>query len=237
MEKGVNHSVTGMKKREQIIHTNKMVFLWVAAAAVAVTIAIVLSQFLVRQFMFNGKIISALNTSNATLEQNIDKYDDLKREVVKLLANQRLNDLRINKDAGGDNALQVVIDAMPTSDDRLALAAALQQSILSRSGVQIDNLTFTDASAATDPAAGAVTTPATTAVRNDAVEVPFTFKAIGTYDQLKKMFADMQLSIRPISVTSVKLSGEGSAMNAEIQASTYYAVPKTTDLKKQEIKP
>lgn len=223
-------SVNGMKKRQQIQHTNKLVFIWVAAAAIAVTIAIVLSQFLIREFWFNGKILSALGTSNDTLKSNIQAYDSLKGEVVKLLANSRLNDLRVNKNAGGDNALQVVIDAMPTSDDRLALAASLQQSVLNRSGVKIDQLTFTD-TGVTEP------TQETIVSDSDFIEVPFTFKATGTYDQLKNMFADLQLSIRPISVTNIKLSGTSSTMTAEIQANTFYSTPPTTDLTKEEIKP
>lgn len=233
METKATPSARGMKKREQIQHTNKLVFLWVAGAAVAVTVALVLSQFLVRQLIFNDKIISALNTSNTTLKNDIQSYGTLKNEVVKLLANPKLSDLRINKDAGGDNALQVVIDAMPTNDDRIALAASLQQAILSRSGVRVDQLTFTDTANIATPAemTGAA------ASTGNLSEIPFTFKATGTYDQLKKMFADIQLSIRPVSVSNVKLSGANDTMTAEVQASTYYATPMTTDLTKGTVQP
>lgn len=226
-------SVNGMKKREQIQHTNKLVFLWVAAAAVAVTIALILSQFLFRQFMFNSKVIGELSNTNQTLKDNNAAYTTLKSEVVKLLANQQLNNLRVNKDAGGDNALQVIIDAMPTTDDRLALAASLQQSVLSKSGVTIDQLTFTDG----DASMSAPVAATASGTAGSVTEIPFSFKASGTYDQLKKMFSDIQLSIRPISLSSVKLSGKSDAMSAEVQATTFYATPATTDLTTKEVKP
>lgn len=224
-------TLTGVKKRQQIHQANKVVFIWVAIAGVVLAVAVVLAQVMVKQFIYNTKVISAQQTTNTTLVNNEKQYEPLRVEVSKLIANQRLNDLRVNKVDGGDNALQVVIDAMPTTGDPLATAASISQSVLSQSGVRIEQLSFVDGStAAVDPS---VTQTAQTA---GIVEMPFSVKVSGTYDQIKKMLDDMQLSIRPFSVTSIKLSGVSSNMTAEVNASTYYAVPPTTDLTKKPVK-
>lgn len=225
-------AITGVKKRQQIKQANKAVFIWVAIAGIVIAIAVVLSQFMVKQLLFNIKVINTQTKTNAVLIENAKVYTPLRTEVSKLISNKELTDLRLNKDENGDNALQVVIDAMPTQDERLALAASLQQRIFSRSGVRVEQLGFLDG-AASSGAVVAETTP----VAEGIVEVAFAFKVSGSYDQMKRMFEDMQLSIRPISVTNLKLSGENSNMTAEIQAKTYYSVPPTTDMKKETVKP
>lgn len=229
METNKPAAITGLKKRQQISKANRLVFLWVAAAGVAVTIAIVLSQFMIKQFLFNNKVISTMTTTNDTLKKNAQAYEPLKTEIIKLIAAKELTDLRVSPD---DSALQVVIDAMPTVDDRMALAASLQQVILNKSGVKIEQLSFdSQAAITTDPAAPVVT--AGTTIN----EIPFMFKVTGTYEQMKTLFENMNQSIRPINVKVIKLSGASSAMTADVQATTYYATPANTDLKQKEIKP
>ncbi len=226
-------AITGVKKRQQISKANKAVFIWVTIAGVVLAVAVVLAQVMIKQFMFNVSIIDIQRNTNATLIKNAETYDPLRTEVSKLIANERLSALRTDKDEDGDNALQVVIDSMPTVDDRLSLAASLQQAVLSQSGVRIEQLGITDG-------ATVLTTEPTETAGTETEglkEVFFTFKAVGTYDQIKKMLDDMQLSIRPISVTELRLSGESSTMTAEIQAKSYYATPPTTDLKKETKKP
>lgn len=224
--------LTGVKKRQQIHNANKAVFIWVAISGVVLAVAIVLAQVMIKQFMFNMSIIEIQRNTNATLIKNAEAYNPLRTEVSKLVANQRLSDLRTNKGENGDNSLQVVIDAMPTVDDGLGLAASLQQSILSKSGVRIEQLSIN--SGAATPVSDTGVEGATT---EGIVDVSFNFKAVGSYDQLKKMFEDMQLSIRPISVTEFKLSGDSATMTAEVQAKSFYAIPPTTDLKKETKSP
>jgi Tfp pilus assembly protein PilO len=225
-------TITGVKKRQQIQQANRAVFIWVAIAGVVIAIALVLSQFMVKQLLFNIKVINAQTKTNAVLIENAKVYSPLRTEVSKLISNKELTELRLNKAENGDNALQVIIDAMPTEDDRLSLAASLQQRIFSRSGVGIEQFSFVDGTTSAEVAV-VEATPTTAGL----VEIPFIFKVSGSYDQIKKLFDDMQLSIRPISVTNIKLTGENSNMTAEVQAITYYAIPPTTDMKKETIKP
>lgn len=223
-------TITGVKKRQQIQQANRTVFIWVAIAGIIVAVALVLGQMMIKQLWFNLGVIEAQTLANTTLVKNAEAYTPLRTEVSKLIANKELNELRIDKSENGDNSLQVIIDAMPTVDDRLPLAASLQQVILSKSGVRLEQLSFTETAALAEaPVAGqeAVTQ------EDGPGEIYFTFRISGTYEQIKKTLDDIQLSIRPISVISIKLSGASSAMSADVQAKTYFATPPTTALKKE----
>lgn len=218
--------LTGVKKRQQIQQANRIVFIWVAIAAAIVSVALVMTQFMFRQFLFNNKVYAAQIKTNNTLLQNAKAYDPLKTEVTKLVSNQDLTRLRVDP---ADNALQVIIDAMPTVDDRIGLAASLQQVVLARSGVTIDGIGFVDQQL------GAATT--STTATNGVNQIQFSFTATGSYDAIKSLLDAMHHSIRPVDVNSIKLTGTASTMTAEVQATTYYATPKTVNLSKETIKP
>lgn len=219
-------SLTGVKKRQQIGKANKTVFVWATLASVIVAVAAVISQFMIAQFMFNVKVLAAQNETNDTLRHNIEVYQPLKAEVAKLISNKDLTRLRATE---SDNALQVIVDAMPTESDQIALAASLQQAIFTRSDVKVDSLSFTNTETTTDGTAA----PAASGV----VEVPFSFTVSGSYDSLKKLLEDMQLSVRPISIKSFTISGSGDKLKIEALASAFYAQPSTVSLTKKKVSP
>ncbi|MFZ1458674.1 MAG: hypothetical protein WAT17_02225 [Candidatus Saccharimonadales bacterium] len=221
-------AVTGFKKRQQIQQANRVVFIWVTIAAAALAITVVMAQFMVKQFMFNNVVIGAEVKANSTVQKNITVYDSLKSEVAKLYSNPMLGKLKADP---SDTALQVVIDAMPTEDDRVALLASLQQIIFAKSGVHVEAISFNDV-AATPSAA----TPGTSA-SSGVIAIPFTAKVTGNYDSIKQLLVDLNHSIRPIKVTSLKITGASNSMTAELEAETYFAAPDTVDLKQETKKP
>jgi hypothetical protein len=219
-------AITGVKKRQQIQQANRIVFIWVAIAAVAITVALVLAQFMMKQFFFNTKVISAQVKTNDTLVKNLDVYEPLKTDVSKLVANSDLARLRVQDT---DSALQVVIDAMPTADEPIALIASLQQVVLAKSGASISDVTLLQAA----PSDTGEVVVATAGVQ----PVSFMIKANGSYDSIKKLMQDMHNSIRPISVTALKVTGSNANMAVEITANTFYAIPRTVDMTKETINP
>lgn len=223
-------TLTGVKKRQQIQNANRMVFIWVTCAAAVIAIAAVLLQVIYKQFAFNNAIIGNLMTTNATLTQNIKNYDELKNGVARQLANDTLSALRTDP---SDSPLQVVIDALPTTSDNVALLASLQQVILPRSGVKVDMLSVDTENATAPPPA----LTQTVALPEGVTAVPIHIKVSGSYDALRKVFDDLHNSIRPIKVTNVKITGTVSNLTAEIMATTYYATPSTVDLKQEQKKP
>ena len=220
-------SITGLKKRQQIQSANKTMFVWVVIAATAVTICLVLAQFLVRQFLFNVKIINAKSQTNQTLITNAASFTSVKDSVNKLIADSKLTKLRV---APEDTALQVIIDALPTVDDRAALGTSLQQKVFSRSGVAIDSLNVIDASvAASEPSlAGGVTQPQ---------EIIFSVALSGSYEQVRQAIDDLNKSIRPFDIQTIRVSGDGGNLSVNISLKTFYLPKTTVQLRQEPIKP
>lgn len=189
-------SLTGVKKRQQIQAANRIVFIWVAIAAAIVSIALVLTQFMVKQFLYNNKVYGKQIETNTILLNSAKAYDPLKDEVTKLVTNAELTRLRVD---ATDNPLQVIIDAMPTSDDRIGLAASLQQVILAKSGATIESIGL----ASDQTSSGSQALPAD--LPAGVSPIPFSFVATGTYDTMRAMFDSIHSSIRPIDIVSVKL--------------------------------
>lgn len=220
--------LTGLKKRQQIQQANKTMFIWVIAAAVAVTICLVLAQFMVRQLMVNNKIIGEKVKAQTTLDQNVKSFESLKKEVIKLTANESLTGLRV---ADTDTALQVVIDALPTIDDRATLGTSLQQVILAPSGITIKSLDVTQG--VTEDVAGTEVASSTAEPQAIAFQMIIT----GTYDQIATAVKDMERSIRPIVIDSVKVQGTGRDLQASITAKSYYLPGKSVEVTKKTLKP
>lgn len=224
MEKNDSNALTGLKKRQQINAANRMVFAWIVAASLVIGTCGVFAQFLIRQLAFNNKIYGTLVTTSDTIDKNIAAYDGLKASVVKLVADVNLNALK-----KGDNstALQVVIDALPTEENRSALATSMQTEVLGPAGVTINSFSVTDSDTAGN---GLVQ-------GTDASSFDFSFSITGSYAQIQQAIKNMERSIRPITVKSISVQGTSEKLDANITASTYYQPAKDIRLKQGEVKP
>lgn len=219
-------SLTGIKKRQQIKSANKMVFAWIVAASLVVGICGVFTQFLVRQLMFNNKIYGELTKTQSILEGNVSAYDDLKSSVVKLLADSNLNSLRNGENS---NALQVVIDALPTEENRSSFATSMQTKVLGPTGAAISSFAVIGSD---DGSASSGTVEGT-----EAQSFSFSFSVSGSYEQIQQVIRNLERSIRPITVQTVDIQGAAGSMEASITAVTYYQPAKDIQLKKVELKP
>lgn len=218
--------LTGLKKRQQIASANKMIFVWVIIASIAISFCGVTMQFLVRQAIFNQKIINAKLETQSTLSKNLDNVAKLKENVDGLQADTQLAKVKANPQ---DTNLKVVLDALPTTDDRTALGASLQQVILPKSGVNTSDITTVS------PADLTAADPLTSSS-----EVPtanFTFAATGDYTRMKTMLSDLERTIRPINVQKLSLQGVDGQVKATIVGVSYYLPQQTVQLGKKPIKP
>lgn len=219
-----DNKLTGMKKRQQIASANKMIFVWVIVASVAISFCGVTVQFLLRQAIFTQKVISAKLETQGTLSKNLENVEKLKENVNNLLADTRLASVKANP---SDTALKVVLDALPTSDDKSALGASLQQVILPKSGVTTSDLT-TISQGATEDTSGTTsgTKPST-----------FTFAASGDYSRIKAMLSDLERSIRPMDINKLTLQSTDGVIRATVDGVTFYSPEQTVQLGKKTIKP
>lgn len=224
MEKNSN-AVAGVRKRQQISAANKVVFAWVIVASIVIGICAVVAQFMVQQLMFNNKVYGSLSKTSSTISKNIKAYDGLKEEVTKLVADPSLNAL---KKGDTSNALQVVIDALPTVEDKTSLATSMQKEVLGPAGVAITSFAVSDG----DDGFGVESTNETGVPSFD-----FRFTISGSYENIRNALKNIERSIRPIKVTSVEIQGSGGQIEATIQATTYYQDAKGVGLKTEKVSP
>lgn len=227
MDKNDNAALTGLKKRQQIVSANRMVFAWIVAASLMIGICGVFAQFLIRQLVFNNKIYSALATTSQTLDKNAKAYDSLKSSVVKLVADVNLNALKKGETS---TALQVIIDALPTEENRSALATSMQNEVLGPSGVTINSFSVSDSDSDTATSSGSIE-------ETNASAFDFTFSITGSYTQVEQALQNMERSIRPITIKSIDIQGTTEKLDASITATTYYQPAKDIQLKSTEVKP
>lgn len=224
-----SNQLTGLKKRQQIASANKMIFVWVIVASVAIAFCAVTMQFLIRQAIFNQKIIGAKLETQGTLSKNIENVNKLKQNVDALEADTRLASVKANPE---DTNLKVVLDALPTTDDRTALGASLQQVILPKSGVDVSGLTTISA--------GGETAIAFEGAEAEAPTIPtadFSFDATGSYDSVKVVLGDLERTIRPMNVQKLALQSADGQIKATVEGVSYYSPQVTVKLGKKTIKP
>jgi len=226
MDKNNKESLTGLKKRQQISKANRIVFAWIVAASLVIGVCGVFVQFLTRQLMFNNVIYGTLTETRTTLDKNIKAYDGLKSSVDKLIASSNLSLLKKGENS---TALQVIIDALPTEENRSALATSMQSEVLGPAGVTINSFSVgeEDASATSNA----------TIQNTDALSFQFSFSITGTYQQIQQAIKNIERSIRPITIQSVDVQGTSDKLSANITATTYYQPAKNIQLKEVEKKP
>lgn len=225
--------LTGMRKRQQITKTNKAIFGWVAGAAVLVTICGVFIQFLVQQMLFNQSIIQAKTDTQRIVQQNKQNIDVLKTEIDKLVADSNLAKVKPSAASGTDASnLQVILDALPTSNDSATFANSLSSVILPLSGVSIESINIDDVAGAEVTATETVTTSA-----SGVQTLGFSFSIKGTYEQVQTALADLTRVIRPITVSNLTLQGDGSNIAATVTGVTYSLPPTTVNLGSKQLKP
>lgn len=220
--------LTGVRKRAQIDSANKQMFIWVAIAAVVVSASIVVAVNFVQQIVYQMKVNGKLGETAQILQDDIGKIDSLKTEVNKLNTNQNLNLPKLKAD--DSTPFQVVLDALPTSDDRVSLGASLQSKILAASGVTVESIGVSGdqtaaAPAATDATATDGTSASNTSTKPTAQPITFSVTISGGYDTVKQAILDIERTIRPMTITSLDLQGTDQNLQATIAITTYF-VPK-----------
>ena len=211
---------------------NRTVFVWVVIASIVVGMCGVFTEFMVRQLMFNNKIIAAKSETNDIVKKNITAYEGLKSEIEKLYLNDSLVSLKKSQDT---TALQVVIDALPTEDNKAAFAASMQLEVLAPTQVRLDGFTISSAQDSTSQVAVAAGTTTTLPLGVEAVG--FSFSINGRYQQIIDAIKNMERSIRPMDIQSVKFEGDDANMKANITAVTYFQPATQANLQEGVIKP
>lgn len=127
-----------LRKRTQIAKANRMMFLWIAAGSVVIGCALVVAFFLGQKLIYNERVLAEKETTVAILSANNKIVPELETQVRVLDTNEALALARASDE---DQNIRVILDALPSDANSLALGASLQNKLLAGiSGLTIESL-------------------------------------------------------------------------------------------------
>jgi hypothetical protein len=222
-----------LRKRTMIEKANRTMFVWVACASVVVGVSLVAIIFLVQMLMFNEKVLAEKNRTVATLKINNANVPDLEAAVRVLDTDQALIDAKANSD---DQAIQVILDALPSDANSLALGSSLQKKILNITGLSIEKMQV-------DPVQGvelldltSTQSTVTNSTSSTQGEITFSITVTGAEAALKQALVNIEKSIRTIDITMLKVETQlDGKMSMVIEGRGFYEPAKTIELKDKVI--
>lgn len=223
-----------IRKRTQIDHTNKMMFLWIVIASALVGVAVVVSIFLVQKVIYEEKVLAVKATTVSTLDKNLKVIDQLKTDVQALDANSALMSVKANPT---DQALQVVLDALPSDANSLALGASLQNKLLTNvpGSFTLESLQVTPVSGVEVLDTGSSTTDASTpsdtsSSAGSASQISFNFSVKGDQAALSGILKNLEKSIRTIIVSNLTIEKQADTLTMSVEGYAFYQPAKTIEL-------
>ena len=222
-----------LRKRTQITSANRTMFIWVAGVSVVVGFALVGIIFLVQILLFNERVLQEKDRTIATLNIDNNNVSKLEDQVRVLDTNQALISAKANP---SDQAIQVILDALPSDANSLALGASIQNKLLAN----IDGLTLN--SLQVNPVIGIESLSsdnsinASPSLSGSQNEIDFSFSVSGDDVALEKVLTNLEKSIRTIDVISLKIESQGSVRALTIQARAFYEPARVVQLKDKTVK-
>ncbi len=222
-----------IRKRTQISKASRTMFVWVAGVSVVLGFALVGSLFLVQKIVFNEKVLAEKDKTVAILKTNNANVKELEAQVRVLDSNEALTNAKAKSD---DQTLQVILDALPSDANSLALGASLQGKLLAGiSGLSIESLQVT-------PVVGVETLFADPSVQDAGAtstgssEISFRFSVSGSEAALKEALQRLERSIRAIDVLSLTIESQGTARVLTVQARAFYEPTRVVQLQDKVVK-
>jgi len=229
-----------IRKRTQIAMANRVMFLWVAGVSVVFGFALVATIFLTQMLLFNERVLQEKDRTIATLKTDNGNVAGLEAQIRVLDTNEALNSIKVTPP--DDQAIQVILDALPSDANSLALGASIQNRLLSnKDGSPISNLTLD--SLQVDPVIGIESLSDSSSVENASAassstqnEIDFRFSVSGDEVALKQVLTNLESSIRTIDVTSLKIESQGATRGLSVQARAFYEPARVVQLRDITVK-
>ncbi len=223
-----------LRKRTQIATANRLMFLWVAGVSIIFGFSLVAAIFFVQMLFFNERVLIEKNKTVSTLDANNKNVVGLKQNVRVLNTNQDLIDVKSKPD---DQAVQVILDALPSDANSLALGASLQNKLLSGiNGLTLNTLQV-DPVAGIESFSGETSTVDTTSDSSSTNNIiTFRFSVTGDETALKQVLVNLEKSIRTINITTLKIESQGSTRMLTVQGQAFYEPVRDVKIKETTVK-
>ncbi len=221
-----------IRKQTQIVQAGRTMFIWIAIASALVGTGTVVSIFLGQKLIYTEKVLAEKQNTVSNLDANLAAVDDLKKNVRVLDANSALLSIRANET---DQAMQVVLDALPSDANALALGASLQHRLLT--GVEGS---YTLETLKVDPVGGALAVSSDTTIDASATsgadEIPFSFSIKGDQTALQGVLRNLERSIRTIVVTGMNIETQGGSLVLSVEGKAFYQPARVLELTNKTVK-
>jgi len=222
---------TALRKRTQISKASRTMFIWIAAASALVAFALVAAIFLAQKLIFNEKVLLEKNRTISVLNANNNVVSDLETQVRVLDTNDDLAKVKSNET---DQAIQVILDALPSDANSLALGASLQNKLLAGiNGLTIDSLQVNPVEGIESLSDGVEQASS----ENVANEITFRFQVTGTQEALQTALTNLERSIRTIDIVTLKIENQGSTQVMTVEGRAFYEPAKEIKLYTKVVKP
>lgn len=224
---------TAIRKRTQISKTNRMMFVWIAISSVIVGIALVVAFSLVQQLLYNERVLAEKENTVTILKHNNSVIPELQTQVRVLDANEALRLVRASEE---NQAVQVILDALPSEANSPALGASLQNKLLTGiNGLTIESLQV-------DPVQGVeilaedASVEDASASGDGANQITFQFSLSGSPEALKQVLTNLERSIRAIDILTLRIESQGANQLMSVQARAFYEPARVLELKDKVVK-
>lgn len=218
-------------KRVAISKANTQVVIIAASAGFISVLCLVMAHAYISQNGYLGKVIAKKELASKQLQANIVAASKLNASY-DAFQSQPSNVIGGNAAGSGPNDGKnstIVLDALPSTYDFPALTSSLEKLLTDRK-LKVDSISGVD-----DEIAQAATTSSPNPV---AVPMSFSFKiSQASYTNVQDAVKALNLSIRPIQVDSLTMSGANASMALEVSAHTYYQPPKNLSIKSEVVQP
>jgi hypothetical protein len=219
-------------KRQKIQESSRTMFMWVAGMAAVVGFCGVVAWFVFQQAAFKIKVVDQKNDTVKTLRDNNAAIPDLKDNIRVLETNTALNLAKANDE---QNALQVVLDALPADANALALGGSLQEHLVK----DVPNLTLETLTV--QPTSSSLTVSERNTRKKDketANKINFRLTVSSPdANAIKTMLDRFERSIRVIDIDSLSLERSERLYTMTIEAHAYYEPAKVIELQEKVVKP
>jgi len=220
-----------IRKRTQIAKANRTMFLWIAISSAVVGSAVVVAIFLGQKLIFTEGVLAEKQNTISTLEANAEIIPSLETEILALDANNELSSVKASQD---DQTIQVILDALPSDANSLALGASLQTKLLNGiDGLSIQSLQVDPVVGIELLQTGAVQDASATGVAN---QITFQFSVTGSQEAMQQVLSNLERSIRTIEITQLRIETQGGQQYMTVQARAFYEPAKTVQLYDKVIK-
>lgn len=221
-----------LRKRTQIAQASKTMFIWIAIASALVGTALVVSIFLFQKLTYNEKVLSAKQETVSNLDHNLSVVDELKTDIQALDANSALMSVKANS---SDQALQVVLDALPSDANSLALGASLQNRLLAniQGNFTLESLQVTPVDGLeTVNNSSTVDASDTSGAGN---QIAFSFSVKGDQNALRQVLQNLERSIRTIIVTHLTIETQSDSVTLSVDGHAFYQPSRSIELKEKTV--